>query len=178
MAVTASGELLLSVVLSEVWGVGKIHRRDLLGTNRPVKIRIPNGAAAGELDVAYLEPSASISASGTATLALRGSRTDSEGNTINLATLKGLVILNTNTASKLSVFLPASNPVSGLLVGATDGTDGITVEAARSSDEPGIWIWVAPAGLTIGASTHSLTISNDDGSNAITPTIAFWGVST
>lgn len=177
MATTASAFLDLSIRLRESWDSGaNAFDRDILGKNRPLVVRQVNGSTAGKVDVIYVRQQASIAASSSATIQLRGSLTDEEGGTITLATLKGLFVINTNTAGTITVTPESTNGVSGLIVG-TAGTDGPVCLAARTADEPGFLYWHCGGGLTIGASSDGLTLINNDGSNAITPTVGFYGVS-
>ena len=174
----ASAQLELSIRLSEVIGSGPwrgVVSSDILGVNRPFSKTLKNGTGAGQVDLVYTR-SHTIAASGSLSLDLAGSLTDPEGTAITFATIKGIAVINTNTAGTLSITEPASNAVSGLLEGGSGG--GVRCHAAASADEPGIVLITIPGALTITAGTGDIiTITNNDASNAATIYLAIWGIS-
>lgn len=111
-----------------------------------------------------------ISASGTSSFDLAGSLTDVYGNTITMARVKWMFVWHTNTTTATDVsFGNATNPLANWISTAT-----VTVKILNN----GVFMIGAPGatGYAVAAgSADAVKITNNDGSNSATCSVAFVG---
>lgn len=175
MATTASGIIDLSIRLSEVWGTGPAAgawTSDVLGKDKPLHVRMANGTTPPQIDIIYaVKPT--IGAGATLSLDLAGSLSDNEGNTITFAEVAGICLVNFDTGDDLTLRQGATNGLASLFTGASEG---VYAKSARSSDDPGVALLIAPNGVTVTAGTGDIVeIINGDGSNAANCHLLVWG---
>jgi hypothetical protein len=90
-----------------------------------------------------------------------------------MAKVLGVILVNFNTAGSLTLRQAASNGVSTLFTGASDG---MVAGPALSSEFPGIVLASCPTGLTVTAATaDKINVLNNDGVNGADYLLGLWG---
>lgn len=125
-------------------------------------IRLSSGIGYDQADLAY-ESHRSLNASANEDLNLYAGFEDGLGNTVTLAKVKAILIINWSNVQTLGVEAGSADPFVGMITGTTNNG---TVPPAAADDNPGIFFWYSPKGTALTSGAGKINIANPSGAAA------------
>ena len=125
-------------------------------------IRLASGIGYDQADLAY-ESHRTLSASSNEDLNIYGGFEDGLGNTVTLAKVKLILIINWSTTQVLGVEAGSADPFVGMITGTSNNA---TVQPAAADDNPGIFVWYSPKGTALASGAGKINVSNPSGASA------------
>ncbi len=137
------------------------------GANAPIgpalpPIRLSSGIGYDQADLCF-EATRTLAASANEDLNLYNGFTDGLGNTVTLAKVKTILIVNHSTSQVLAVEAGSADPFSSFVTGTSNS---LNIPKAASDANPGVNFWHNPQGVAIASGSSKINVANPSGASA------------